>query len=1141
MGLRNIAVTITGDGSSLAQALRRSATEVDQLGRDVERTNERTKLSWKTAGAAAAAAGAIAVTGLVSVGTAAAEFETRMRNVNSIVQDSEAQFRATSASVIDISRTLPQSANTLAEGLYEISSSGFLGADGLLVLSKAAAAASAGLTDTDTSAKAISAVLNAYGLSAASAGDVSDTLFQTVNLGVISFEELSGAIGDVVGTAAAAQVNIAQVGAAIATMTLSGISGSEAATSLNRLLEASINPSEALASVYAQLGYESGAAALASKGLFGVLEDVREATGGNITTLLALFPEIRAARGALALMSDEGRTYQRVSAAIEDENVRLGATQKALNEQMKAAKFQFKLFRNEAEATAIEVGGRVLPVFVSFLKTTKDLGDEAVPLLQRGITAVTPAFDALRTVGGDVVQILGTLVLAAGPAVAALLGIAGGTLLTGLTALAEGIADVTGFLADNQTVVLALAAAYAATLVPALATATVATITMLSSVAGLTVAFNRFILTPVILGLTSLIGVAGGATAAVSGLTAAMISLQAFATLGIAAILFAGANAFRVYGKAGDDAAKQIAESTKDFDAFDTNRAQQQIAALREETLGYLAVGKDYEGLLGQLRAGSYNIPIFGDKRAVEAARLAEKGIDRMREMEVQAKNAQQNVDELTRSTGLTADAIRKLATDQKIDLAGNFEDSNDERLQILSYLRDTEKQSGLTGKALADAGALDLAAVEKLNGALKELQEKAASAFASSANVLGSFDPQAGAAEVEAATQRVKEAERALADVRERQAGKEKRDVSDAMELRKAQEGLAEARVDAGAARGKRQEQTLEASYKRAIEQASKFSQNLAEATARGLDPAAVAKLLQEGPAQAGPILEQLVADQSGRLIRMVNAGEAALRDINSRVVEQARIVALAVNSQTDELSRNVGLASRISAEAALQGGAATIQSVAAALRVPAAEVLEVARLFGLTIAATAQQGIDSGNLLLRAPQTDQFGLDAAREEGRLLRQAAQMGIDSAPLSLPALIAQGNGDFRAPGSKIIARAGGGLITGPGTGTSDSILARLSDHEFVQRRAAVDYYGVDFMQQLNRLQIPRFAAGGPVGAQYYSSSAPVTNSTQHTVKNSQEIAHVDVHGVTMQDAIRELGRRQRQNAWSGGARGGMID
>lgn len=60
--------------------------------------------------------------------------------------------------------------------------------------------------------------------------------------------------------------------------------------------------------------------------------------------------------------------------------------------------------------------------------------------------------------------------------------------------------------------------------------------------------------------------------------------------------------------------------------------------------------------------------------------------------------------------------------------------------------------------------------------------------------------------------------------------------------------------------------------------------------------------------------------------------------------------------------------------------------------------------------------------------------------------------------------------------------AGGGAIEGPGSGTSDSILARLSNGEFVVKAAAVQQYGVDFFHALNNMALPGFASGGLVSA-----------------------------------------------------------
>ncbi|MET4664942.1 D-alanyl-D-alanine carboxypeptidase family protein [Sphingomonas sp. PvP056] len=67
----------------------------------------------------------------------------------------------------------------------------------------------------------------------------------------------------------------------------------------------------------------------------------------------------------------------------------------------------------------------------------------------------------------------------------------------------------------------------------------------------------------------------------------------------------------------------------------------------------------------------------------------------------------------------------------------------------------------------------------------------------------------------------------------------------------------------------------------------------------------------------------------------------------------------------------------------------------------------------------------------------------------------------------------------------------GGLISGPGHGRSDSILAllkgpgggavRLSNREFIMNEAAVNHYGPGAMAAINARRLPRFADGGSLG------------------------------------------------------------
>lgn len=74
-----------------------------------------------------------------------------------------------------------------------------------------------------------------------------------------------------------------------------------------------------------------------------------------------------------------------------------------------------------------------------------------------------------------------------------------------------------------------------------------------------------------------------------------------------------------------------------------------------------------------------------------------------------------------------------------------------------------------------------------------------------------------------------------------------------------------------------------------------------------------------------------------------------------------------------------------------------------------------------------------------------------------------------------------------AAAANVPGKAEGGFISGPGTGTSDSILARLSHGEFVSDAATVSRFGASFFDTLKSIakggvSFPSFAGGGLVGA-----------------------------------------------------------
>ena len=77
-----------------------------------------------------------------------------------------------------------------------------------------------------------------------------------------------------------------------------------------------------------------------------------------------------------------------------------------------------------------------------------------------------------------------------------------------------------------------------------------------------------------------------------------------------------------------------------------------------------------------------------------------------------------------------------------------------------------------------------------------------------------------------------------------------------------------------------------------------------------------------------------------------------------------------------------------------------------------------------------------------------------------------------------------GGGGFAArwKGAFGNAFASGGAVAGPGTGTSDSVPAMLSNGEYVLNAQAVDRLGVPFLNGLNTGRLRGFASGGLVGS-----------------------------------------------------------
>lgn len=133
---------------------------------------------------------------------------------------------------------------------------------------------------------------------------------------------------------------------------------------------------------------------------------------------------------------------------------------------------------------------------------------------------------------------------------------------------------------------------------------------------------------------------------------------------------------------------------------------------------------------------------------------------------------------------------------------------------------------------------------------------------------------------------------------------------------------------------------------------------------------------------------------------------------------------------------------------------------------------------------------------------------------------------------------AQGGGGQSAGATEGLA--GGGMVRGPGSSTSDSILGWLSTGEYVVRAAAVRKYGLALLSAINGLQFNGFAMGGLVPSRMPALAAggKLTHTLNLTI-GEQTFAGLRAPEATAQQLIKyALGRQVRSGGrkptWYGG-------
>lgn len=431
-----------------AEAARKASEEVEKFGdkseesgKQSEESSKKSRDGIKELQGVLASAGIAATlneikNGFFDCSEAAAQFETSTAMVATIADTSQKSLSDISKEVRTYSNETGEAASDMAEATYQAISASVNTADAASFAGTATKLAVGGFTSATTAVDVLTTAINAYGLAASDATQLSDYLITTQNLGKTSVDQLAQSVGKVIPLASAYNVQMDNLSSAYAVLTANGIATAESGTylksMLNELGDTGSDVSEVLLNstgkTFAQLmeqGYSLG----------DVMAMLGNAVDGDSTAFNALWNSTEAGIGALSLFNAGADKYNSV---LESMRTSAGATEKAYSTMADTTDKSKQRMENAFNNLKISVGDVLNPAltqvyegFTNVFAGMSDFVDEhpavvaAISAIAVGVGGFTGALAAynLATTAAKFVTEAFTATLAANPYVLAAAGI----------------------------------------------------------------------------------------------------------------------------------------------------------------------------------------------------------------------------------------------------------------------------------------------------------------------------------------------------------------------------------------------------------------------------------------------------------------------------------------------------------------------------------------------------------------------------------------------------------------------------------------------------------------------------------------------------------------------------------------------
>ena len=331
-------------------------------------------------------------------------FDTEMRKANTMMGLSATEFEHMKDEVRALSREIPMSGDALAQGLYQIISTGTPASEAIDMLRASARSSVGGIADLQKVVGVTATMLKNYGLQGGDAAQmIQDKIQLTAKNGVTSFEQLSEALPRVAGTAATLGVSIDELMASFATLT--GVSGNtaEVATQMRSVLSSLVKPSSQAATLAEQMGFKFDAMSIqAAGGLDNFLKALKISVQGYASESGMLESEIYAtlfgsAEAVAALTPLQGELSDKLTENISLMVDSAGTIDEAYNIMGETAENKGQLMQN-VWATVTDFVNDKIGGIVGSVGTFLNYGSQLaaiIPIIQT--IGSSAAFAAIKT------------------------------------------------------------------------------------------------------------------------------------------------------------------------------------------------------------------------------------------------------------------------------------------------------------------------------------------------------------------------------------------------------------------------------------------------------------------------------------------------------------------------------------------------------------------------------------------------------------------------------------------------------------------------------------------------------------------------------------------------------------------------